>query len=67
MVVPINGGTGGYVIYPPAGTYFRTADMHNIRQVESEDRGQSFFGRLTGGGLIDLNMKKKKKKRSDSY
>ncbi|EDR02374.1 putative leucine-rich protein [Laccaria bicolor S238N-H82] len=67
VIVPINSGTGGYVIYPPSGTYFRTADMYSIRQVEPEDRGQSLFGRLTGGALLDLNMKKKRRKRSDSY
>lgn len=67
VIVPINGGTGGYVIVPPAGTYFRTAEMYNTRREESEDRGQSFFGRLTGGPLIDLSMKKKRRKRSDSY
>jgi len=64
VIVPINGGAGGYVIVPPAGTHFRTADMYHIRQEEPEDRGQSFFGRLTGGSSIE---KKKRRKRSDSY
>ncbi|KIK00131.1 hypothetical protein K443DRAFT_679405 [Laccaria amethystina LaAM-08-1] len=63
VIIPINGGTGGYVIVPPAGTYFRTADMYNVRQEPSEDQGKSFFGRLTGS----LTEKKKRSKRSDSY